>query len=254
MRLTVLAEEIRDAGRACGDPAALLLFAVEDAERIAVETVAAGGAHVGKIGADIFLQSGVVSLPALPAPYAVDVEGEGGQPHRSEEGVRERDDLGVRRGQLAAVELHAELMVFAQPPVLGAFIAEDGREIISLHGEGLLREPVLDESARDTRRPLGAQSHAPATLVEEGVHLFGHDVRGLPHAAREEFGVLEHGGADLAEAEERGDFPRLFFDVMPFVGVRREHILGAFGDVDHVSSARLLPSRIPPQTHFIACF
>ena len=158
--------------------------------------------------------------------------------------MRKRDDLRIRGGKLASVQLDSELVMFAQSAVLGTFVAEHRRQIVRFHRQSLLRKPVFDECARNASRPFGAQSHTAVPLVEEGVHFLVDDVRGFAHSPGEKFGMLESGGAHLAETEKRGDFSRLVLDPMPLVGILRQHILCALGDSNHIPSVRRLPRRI----------
>lgn len=132
-----------------------------------------------------------------------------------QKGIGERNGLriGLRPG--CAVQFAPELVEFAQTARLRTLIAECRDEVVRLEGKHAARKPVLDECARDARRPLGAQGHRPAALVEECVHLLVDDVRRVAHAARKELRVLEHGRADLTERIGLRRFARPGFKILP---------------------------------------
>lgn len=164
------------------------------------------------------------------ATYAVEVEFERFKSHAFEKRVSKGNDLDVRRGQIASVQFDAELMMFAKSAVLRSFVTEHGSEIIRFHRHNALRKAVFYERTRNARRTFGAQRHTSVSLVKECVHFLCHDVGGFADASLEKFGMLEHRSAYFLETEQRRGFARFAFDIVPFVSVFGQHILGALGD------------------------
>ena len=99
----------------------------------------------------------------------------------------------------------------------------------TLAGHGIVVQPALQEAAHRTGGALGLEGDGAVALVLEGVHFLLHNVGGVAHAAQEQLGVLEHGGADFAVAGFSGGQPHLPLHILPAVGIRRQHVAGATG-------------------------
>jgi hypothetical protein len=69
--------------------------------------------------------------------------------------------------------------------------------------------------------------HIRASTVLPGVHLLGDDVGLFADAAGEELGVLEDGGANLAEAVAGEDLAGDRLDVIPECGFGGKKVAGA---------------------------
>jgi hypothetical protein len=108
--------------------------------------------------------------------------------------VREQQDqLGVERRIVGAERLGADLGELTEASGLRRLVAEERSEVPQLHRLRQLVHAVLGVGAADARRALRPQRERTARLVGEGEHLLLHDVGRLPHPAREQLRVLEHG-------------------------------------------------------------
>ena len=153
----------------------------------------------------------------------------------------ERDHLRVDVRPGRADRLYAELVVLAQSARLGPFIAEDGGEVAQLLHHALGAEVVLDEGADDGRSALGTEGQAAAAAVLEGVHLLVDQLGPLADAAREQLGLFEEGGANLAVAVTAADLAEGGFEPPPSPGVLRERVLRPTGSFElgrHASGLR----------------
>ena len=61
-------------------------------------------------------------------------------------------------------------------------------------------EVVFNDRTHDTSGAFWAQCHGTIATIGEGVHFLGHNIRGLPHTAGEQRGVLEDRELDVLEA------------------------------------------------------
>ena len=85
-------------------------------------------------------------------------------------------------------------------PGLRRLVPEERAPVPEPHRLRALVHAVLDVRAADRSGALRPQRQRPPAHVLEREHLLLHDVRGLPHAAREQLGVLEHGRLEVAVA------------------------------------------------------
>ena len=143
---------------------------------------------------------------------------------RVEQVGQQDDDLGVHRRVVGADRLRPDLPELAVAARLGRLVAEEARQVPQLHRLGQLVHAVLDVGAAHRRRALGAQGHGAPALVLEGEHLLAHDVRGLPHAAREQLGGLERGRLDAPVAGGLQHLPGLALDHLARVRVVGQHV------------------------------
>ena len=127
---TLIAEEIHRFGRVFVDLRANLLLAVEDSQGVFVEAGTAGIAHFGQVRAQIFFQRLVEFGAAVLAADRIEVEFHPLDAECGDIVAREQNDFRIRFGALAAEDLHAELVVFAQSARLRPLIAEHGGEIV----------------------------------------------------------------------------------------------------------------------------
>ena len=65
------------------------------------------------------------------------------------------DGVGVRFRALSAEDLHAELVMFAQPARLRALVTEHGGDVVHFEWQNAAGEPVFDKRTHDARRTLG---------------------------------------------------------------------------------------------------
>ena len=131
-----------------------------------------------------------------------------------------------------AEHLDAELVVFAEPPRLRLFIAEDRRDIVDFERQRAGVEAVFNDAADDGGRPLGTQRDRAAALILKGIHFLLDDVGRVADAAQEKLGVFKGGKANFREAEVCGAAAEDAFQILPVVARRRQNVLGAFGNAD----------------------
>ena len=118
-------------------------------------------------------------------------------PSSLEQRVQQHDDLGVDAGVVGADRLGADLPELAVAAGLRALVAEERPEVPELHG---LRRACASRARGRRGRPARCPRAQQRRTVLEGVHLLLDDVGRLPHAAREQLGVLEHRRLDAAVA------------------------------------------------------
>ena len=174
----------------------------------------------------------MVLRAALGAADGVDVHRQvlHAQPGQQAEG--QQNQFRVGRSVLRAEALQAELVVLPQAAVLRRLVAEDGRvEVIHLAGQRVGVEAVLHQGAHRAGGSLGLKGNGAVALVLEGVHFLLHDVGGVAHAAQEQLGVLEHGGAHLAEARLGRSLTHHGLHILPAVAVLGQHVPCAAGSL-----------------------
>ncbi len=152
-----------------------------------------------------------------PQAYAVGVQG-------VEQVGQQDDDLGVHGRVVGPDRLRPHLPELAVAARLGRLVAVEARQVPQLHGLGQLVHAVLDVGPAYRRRALGAQGHGAPALVLEGEHLLAHDVRGLPHAAREQLGGLERGRLDAPVPGGLQHLPGLALHHLARVRVVGQHV------------------------------
>ena len=137
------------------------------------------------------LQQFPVLRPAGVVAQRGDLEPEPVESERAETGVGDGDHLGVQRRVVDADRLDPDLLQLPVAAGLRTLVAEERPGVAELHGQRPAVEAVLDHRTHHTRGALRAQRHRAVAAVGEGVHLLGHHVGGLPHAAGEQRGVFE---------------------------------------------------------------
>ena len=214
-----------------------VLLAVQYAHGVALEALLAGLAQGGQLGFKVGLQLLQVRGPAVGAADGVDVQAKAVDAVGVEDVHGQLDDLRVHAGVLRAEDLHAVLVELAQPAGLGLLVAEAGAGgVVQLHRQRLGVHVALDERPHRAGGALGLQRDGAVALVLEGVHLLLHHIGGVAHAALEQLGVFEDGGADLLVARQRAGFAHGPRDFLPAVGVFGQHVLGALGGLgQHLS-------------------
>ena len=94
-----------------------------------------------------------------------------------------------------------------------------------------------DERPHDRRGALGAQREPAAAPVVELVHLLAHDVGGLTDPL-EHLRVLEDRRQQQAVSEAPGPVGEPGDELLPAVGLGRQHVAGPVGRAENVSVAR----------------
>ncbi len=248
MAAAVVAEMILDARDPRRDLAAGRHLAVEHPQRVQLHAAHAVGAepvHVlGQIAPQRLGEFGAAHRVA----HAVHQGPHAGQPHRSEQVAQQRDHLEVGAGRIGAQQFRADLLMLAVAPGLRALVAEHGTDVVDLPRLRSRVEFVLHIGARHRSGPLRPQGQASSLAIGEGVHLLLHDVGGLPHAAQEEVGVLEDGGADLTEPIAGENVAEPLLDVLPRRATVGENVLGSAGRHHaHAFCVPFLGRAAPPQ-------
>ena len=139
----------------------------------------------------ILRSAGVIAQRGDLQPETVEAE-------RAETGVGDRDDLGVQCGIVDADGLDTDLLQLAVAAGLGTLVAEERARVTQLDRQRAAVQTMLDHRADDPGGALRPKCHRAVSTVGEGVHLLGHHVGGLAHAAGEQRGVLEDRQLDVA--------------------------------------------------------
>src|SRR5690606_22250821 len=122
-------------------------------------------------------------------------------PDRLQVAVPELDDLGVGDGRLHGQVLDAHLPELAVAALLRTLVTEERARVGPLPRTG---GPGAEVRTDDAGGPLRAEGQGPASLVREGVHLLGDDLRRPPDATLEQLGGLEDGGGHQRVAVSLG--------------------------------------------------
>ena len=205
-----------------------LLFAVDDAHRVALEAVRAGLAEFVLVRGEVILERLLVDGTAVRAADRVDLQLEAFDAEEPEDFVCEGDDFRVLCRARRAEALDAELVELAEPAGLGFLVPVAGGQVVDLHRARLVEQSVFKERADRAGGALRTKGDGPSALVVEGVHLLLYDVRGIAHRPVEQFGMFEDGSADLSESVVPGDIGQSRFQKTDFVAVHRERVLCAF--------------------------
>ena len=178
MRAAVVAEKILALRRGLGQ--LHVDFAVEQAQRIALESIAAILTQLGEMRAAVFQHRLAKPRTALRVAQRIDLEIQL-QPELAAQLVDHHHQLGVGGGVGAAENLDPKLRELAKAALLRTLAPEHRADVV----ETLLRiaavHPGLDIRAHHAGRAFGAQRQRGFGLVavDEGVHLLFHHVRGL---------------------------------------------------------------------------
>jgi hypothetical protein len=144
---------------------------------------------------------------------------------RSLEDLREeQDQLSVERGVVRAERLGVDLRELAEAPRLWCLVTEERTGGPDLHRLWQLVHAVLDVGPADAGGSFGPERERAAGLVLEGEHLLLDDVRGLPHPAGEQLGVLEHRRLHRLVARSSEQVARHLHDSESPARVRRQHV------------------------------
>ena len=238
MVAAVSAEIIDRFRRIGGNTRANRAFAVEDAQRVGLQPLAAGGAKLGLVRAEIVHKRCTVSGTAVGAADGIEVERAALQAQPAQHAVGQRDDLRVALRPVGAVQLGAELEKLAAAAGLRLLIAEKVGQIIELERHRTGVQPVFDDAAGHARRALRPQRQAAPVAVGEGVHLLLHDVGRAADAAVEQLGRFKGGEADFLEPARGGLAADDVLRVAPRARLRRQDVQRAarLFDVCHLRS------------------
>ncbi len=230
VRLTVVAEQIQHGRRIRYKFLTVLFLAVQHAQGVAVKACLAGAAHFANAPGQERLERCMVLRAAVRAANGVNVDGQVLHAQSAQQTIRQQNQLRVRRSIPCAEAFQTELVMLAQAAALRRLIAENrGVQVVHFAGQRVGIEIILQQAARRARRAFGFERNGAVALVLEGVHFLLHNVRGIAHAAQKQFRMLKHGRADFAETRFRRRLAHLALNVLPTVGISRQHILCAAG-------------------------
>ena len=249
--LTALVAQVVTHQRSLGhDLAAVVVLAVEGAQRVKLGALAALIAHLVCVIEDKLLNLLAVSRTALGVTHRVDEQAKLGKIEaQTLVELHEHDDaLGVCRRIGSAEPLDAHLMELAQAALLGTLAAEHGLGVVSLKRRGALgHQVVLHDGAHHTGRALGTKGQTLLRL-ELGIGAFGKDALQVGAAKHAEH-LLAHDVGRLADAVDkdvhlldRGRLDGLKAKRLEYAGRNLLHLLpGAHLGADKVAgSLRLL--------------
>ena len=208
------AQGIGDLGGALHHLVAVVVLAIEGAQRVRVGTTTALLAQflgmladVGGHGIAVGRAAGVVAHRVDEDAHLALLDAQG-----LDEAHEHDDELGVGGRVGSAQALHANLVELAQTALLGTLGAEHGAGIPQLCGGGTLRhEVVLDEGAHRAGRALRTKGEALVSLElvgpalahlgvtvgrQDGEHLLADDVGGGAQTVDEDIGLLKGGNLD----------------------------------------------------------
>src|SRR5262249_48960014 len=126
------------------------------------------------------------------------------QPASSKVSIGQGDDLRICSGIGTSDYLDSELTELSEPPGLRPAVPPHCEQVVGLERSPQLL-PVGKPSANYGSRSFGAKGERAPSLVLEGVHLLGDDVRGLAGGPREQFGALEGRCVHVAKAVQTCD-------------------------------------------------
>ena len=202
-------------------------LAVENAQRAALEAVAAILAEIIEMRTEIVLQRLAILRTALGAAHGVQRELESLEAQGLQEVDGDEDNLRVHHRVLLPQRLNAELMELAHTASLWTIVAEHGADIEQLHQRAVAIELVLQVGAHRRGRVLRTQCDAAATAILERIHLLVHDVGAIADAALEELRMLEHRRADLLITVAVAEVADLPFHIVPLADAVGQDVLGA---------------------------
>ena len=160
----------------------------------------------------------------------------GGEPEFAQDVPAARNHLGIGEGFRGSDQFDPDLVELPVAALLRSLVAEHRAGVENLLRQRL-RQPVGDQSAADRGRRFGPQGDAVAATIGEGVHLLGHDIRGLAEGAGEDRRLLEDRRRPFLETVEVRDMPGPVDDVAMAAHVFADEIAGSADRLEagHVS-------------------
>ena len=206
VRAARIAQPVDDLRRLARDRTAGVVLAVQDPERVVLESIPVLVAQTLPVGTEEGNQFLPVGRPADLVTDRVQLELDPGEVQPPQVRVADGDHLDIRRGVFRAEHLDAELPMLAVAALLRARVSIHPCQVVGLERRGLLLH-LREVGAHHRRGPLRAKGERATLAIVEGVHLLGHDVAGLAGRPSEELGGLEHRRLHVpvaVEARERG--------------------------------------------------
>ena len=237
VRAALRAEMVQDGGQPVDGRLIRLHLAVEDAQRIGLDSPAAVRAERGSHFPQLLPQMRHEAGTALGATHGVDQQKKALEAGLAQNGNGQLDHFGVHRRRLRPDGFGADLIELPVAALLRPLAPEHRAHVEELHESGLLVEAMLDVGPHHRSRAFRPQREGGAVAVLERVHLFADDVGFFAHAAREQLRLLENRRADLVVIRGAKDFPRLPLDEIPEVARRRQNVPSPFDRANHGCSS-----------------
>ena len=184
-----------------------------------------------------FTERGLQS-PQKPGPAATAADGvhqQIGLPDANpiQEQLQQLDHFRLDGGMIRAEHLGAQLVKLPEAPLLRAFPAEHGPQVVDLPD---LRVPIklmFDIGPNHRCRPLRTKGERAAVQVFEGVHLLGDDIGVRPHSPGKQLGAFEDRSADLGKPIGGEDLPGGLLHPIPYHRFLRQNVSSPLDCLDH---------------------
>ena len=228
------------------DLAAMVVLAVEGAQRIELGALTALVAHLVGVIEDKLLDLLAVCRTALCIAHRVNKQTELGKIEaQALVELHEHDDaLGVGSRIGSAEPLDAHLVKLAQATLLGTLATEHGLGVIGLKRRGALgHQVVLHDGAHHTGRTLGAKRQALLGLklgvgafgkdalqvgaAKHAEHLLAHDVGRLADAVDKHVHLLDRGRLDGLKAKRLEHAGRNLLHLLPGAHLGADKVAGS---------------------------
>ena len=228
------------------DLAAVVVLAVEGAQRIELGALAALVAHLVGVIEDELLDLLAVSRTALGVAHRVNEQTKLGKIEaQALVELHEHDDaLGVGSRIGSAEPLDAHLVELTQATLLGTLATEHGLGIVGLKRRGALRhQVVLHDGTHHTGRALGAKRQALLGLklgvgtlgkdalqigaAEHAEHLLAHDVGRLADTVDKHVHLLDCGRLDGLKAKRLEHTGRNLLHLLPGAHLGADKVAGS---------------------------
>ncbi len=215
MRTGFIVEKIQGLRRRRRELDALVLLAVEDAERIRLETVAADLTKFLLLGLKESDERLFVPLSGFRDADRIHLEFDILETELSDDAIRELHDLRIENRIVFAEHVEISLPEFAVSPLLRAVVAEDGSGRKEPYRFRKHSHAVLDVRARDAGSELRSERDAIAATGLERIDLLVDDIGPLLDRADEKVEVLDGRGIDSLKPVLRSGVPKTPPDTFP---------------------------------------
>ena len=176
------------------------IFAIEDAQRIALQPAPRFFAQLGRVRPKMIQQRLAVDAAGqIASPMELTFNMTSRKSVGARQFPRHRDDLDVGLGAGRAKTLDAELVRLPVTALLRTLVAEDRTDVKQARLG--VEQPPLERGAHDRRGTFRTQRHSRSPLSRNVYISFFDDVGRIADAAYEQLGRLERRRANLAVAE-----------------------------------------------------
>ena len=228
------------------DLAAVIVLAVEGAQRVELGTLAALVTHLVGVVEDKLLDLLAIGRTALGVAHRVNEQAKLGKIEaQALVELHEHDDaLGICCRIGSTEPLDAHLVELAQAALLGTLAAEHGLGVVRLKGRGALgHQVVLHDGAHHTCRALGTKGQALLGLelgvgalgkdalqvgaAEHAEHLLAHDVGRLADAVDKHVHLLDRGRLDGLKTKRLEHAGRNLLHLLPGAHLGADKVAGS---------------------------